>query len=483
MEKPPYPVLPEHIQNGESATPPPSYEEAMGQYQSSVCKNEQELPPLAYIDILPKCLVPGAVENKIPPKFQSFSEVLKDANAWLQCNPGIRVWKCETVERKVEKGPTIYLDSTLLHEPTYGFIAYVIGLRLWLTKNKDSDCAVQQLGVYNVVPEKKEIPVSYRAGFMGGGMAIGGSFVMAPGTIGRANLRLQSIITYEGLAKTLERINNKFKVTPLPGSILSIETRKNKIAEGFGSIDIDPEVTSWSEKGATTSKRYVHIMRIFYVHGQPANQEIYMHEVKPEMIYPSELSKPAKFEHFQEVLKKTQSWLKCQSGIQILNLDTRDAVVHEAFGNTQVDSDSTDEFNSAMIDSKYLRFIRIFYCPNINMSYTSTMLTSRLFEPVRTGIKSFETMSETMKRVEAYLNLTGLPIMNVETVHYLYNSNYHTGVDVDRSYNKIPQTSAKYWLTTIRLYFPTVYQEPSPLSLPPVKDWKLKDGSSSCSIL
>ncbi|XP_050411989.1 uncharacterized protein LOC126826892 isoform X2 [Patella vulgata] len=318
---------------------------------------------------------------------------------------------------------------------------------------------------------------------MGGGMAIGGSFVMAPGTIGRANLRLQSIITYEGLAKTLERINNKFKVTPLPGSILSIETRKNKIAEGFGSIDIDPEVTSWSEKGATTSKRYVHIMRIFYVHGQPANQEIYMHEVKPEMIYPSELSKPAKFEHFQEVLKKTQSWLKCQSGIQILNLDTRDAVVHEAFGNTQVDSDSTDEFNSAMIDSKYLRFIRIFYCPNINMSYTSTMLTSRLFEPVRTGIKSFETMSETMKRVEAYLNLTGLPIMNVETVHYLYNSNYHTGVDVDRSYNKIPQTSAKYWLTTIRLYFPTVYQEPSPLSLPPVKDWKLKDGSSSCSIL
>jgi hypothetical protein len=39
------------------------------------------------------------------------------------------VWKCETVERKVEVGPTIELDKMVIHHSTYGFNVFILGVR------------------------------------------------------------------------------------------------------------------------------------------------------------------------------------------------------------------------------------------------------------------------------------------------------------------------------------------------------------------
>ena len=54
---------------------------------------------------------------------------MRGANLWLQNNPALRVWKCETVERKVEAGPTVHLESTVHHESSYGANCYVFGVR------------------------------------------------------------------------------------------------------------------------------------------------------------------------------------------------------------------------------------------------------------------------------------------------------------------------------------------------------------------
>ncbi|KAK7492002.1 hypothetical protein BaRGS_00016666 [Batillaria attramentaria] len=66
------PVLPEHVQSGKAGVAPPSYEEVMGQFVTSVTQDMTELPPLSYIDIMPQMVDPGNMKNKIPPTFENF---------------------------------------------------------------------------------------------------------------------------------------------------------------------------------------------------------------------------------------------------------------------------------------------------------------------------------------------------------------------------------------------------------------------------
>ena len=67
----PMPILPEYV---EISAPPPSYEEIMGhQTQTSVnSQNTTDLPPLAYVDIMPRMLNPGNMRSKIAPQFDKF---------------------------------------------------------------------------------------------------------------------------------------------------------------------------------------------------------------------------------------------------------------------------------------------------------------------------------------------------------------------------------------------------------------------------
>lgn len=51
------------------------------------------------------------------------------ANYWLRANPSYGVWKCETVERKVETNGGIVMDKMIFHESTYGFNVLIRGLR------------------------------------------------------------------------------------------------------------------------------------------------------------------------------------------------------------------------------------------------------------------------------------------------------------------------------------------------------------------
>ncbi|XP_021345006.1 uncharacterized protein LOC110444969, partial [Mizuhopecten yessoensis] len=110
--------------------PPPSYEEVMGHQTVGSAKTTTaaDLPPLSYIDIMPRLIDRGNMDRKVTPQFDKFSVVVQAANMWLVGNPLYAVWKCETVERKVDKGTVIVMENMVYHEATYGFNVYIRGL-------------------------------------------------------------------------------------------------------------------------------------------------------------------------------------------------------------------------------------------------------------------------------------------------------------------------------------------------------------------
>lgn len=63
----------------------------------------------------------------------NFSTLLDAANRFLQDNPGMAVWKCESVTKMLnmsKDGTLSYeLNTMLRHEATFGFLVYIKGLR------------------------------------------------------------------------------------------------------------------------------------------------------------------------------------------------------------------------------------------------------------------------------------------------------------------------------------------------------------------
>ena len=68
-------IQPVSAEDVEKSKPPPSYEEVMGQFLTSVSEREDDLPPLSYIDIMPRMVDPGNMKNKKPPTFEKFRSV------------------------------------------------------------------------------------------------------------------------------------------------------------------------------------------------------------------------------------------------------------------------------------------------------------------------------------------------------------------------------------------------------------------------
>ncbi|XP_053381687.1 uncharacterized protein LOC128549190 [Mercenaria mercenaria] len=286
--------------------PPPSYEEIMGVYQTSVKTEQQtsDIPPLAYIDIMPRCLKAGNIAGKVAPTFDDYSAIVEAANRWLQDDPGLTVWKCESIVRKLtpaKDGTISYeLNEMLRHDATFGFTVYIKGIRLWLTKRSNPG-PPQQLGIKTVVPEKVtiEVPVNrYRHGR--GRIIIAGEVVQ--------HLHTYTITTFEGFEDTMKRLQGKLAGDPIQGEVLTIETDNVKAYEGMQK-DFDPESTCWSEN-KDKSQRNTQVIRIFYVKGSPKMEEIGYTEIIPDVIeQPDSATKQGKFETFDNVIVSLSQWV------------------------------------------------------------------------------------------------------------------------------------------------------------------------------
>ncbi|GFO42146.1 hypothetical protein PoB_006865100 [Plakobranchus ocellatus] len=472
------PILPDDVNSGKAGPAPPSYEEVMGQYETSINSSQSDIPSLAYIDIMPRILKRGNLKNNVMPTFQPFQEMVNGANSWLANNPNLAVWKCETVERKVlpgqnEAGVLVDLDSMNHFESAWGCNCYVFGIRLWLTQRPADQKGAQEIGLVNITPTPKEIPYTsvHQMGFGG----LGVRHYMS-------TYRVHTLLTYEGLRKCVQDFNAKVKDNPIPGSILNVETATLKFAEGWGiqSAESVAEMSSWHEVSGMTGRRLTQVLRLFYVKGPSTTPQIEIAEFVPTQISQSGLGKSARFADFKDAEHSLAEWLRQQSGIKILNIETREAKYSTFFNQTlELNTDSTDDFDFPMFQTSKLRFLRVFYtsAPSVS-SFMHTALTTRLFPPVRLnkGKKRFESMVETMARIDAWLKVTGLPIFGVETVSFLDEG----PSSFTKSQYSLRGFVGKNWVTAIRLYFPTAFLEPSPELLPPLPQGN--GGSSTCTL-
>lgn len=84
-------------------------------------------------------------------------------------------------------------------------------------------------------------------------------------------------------------------------------------------------------------------------------------------------------------------------------------------GRLDILSDQTDDIDDGTLDRLFLKTLRVFYVtkPSTKPPPQISFVTSKLFLPVRTGERSFESMSQTMYRIEAWLKVTGLYILQM----------------------------------------------------------------------
>lgn len=471
------PVLPEDVNSGKAGCAPPSYEEVMGQYETSVQINQPDLPALAYIDIMPRMTKAGNLKAAVMPVFQPFQEIVRGANTWLSQNPGLAVWKCETVERKVlpgQDGPGVLVDlnSMSYREAAWACNCYVFGIRMWLTQ-RPANQIPQEIGLINISPPQKEVQYTsfHRAGFLGLRHYM-------------SACRVHTLLTYEGLRKSIEEFNSKVKANPIPGSILNVETATLKFAEGFRTMSAQEvaEMSSWHETSGMTGRRRTQVLRVFYVKGAPTTPYLEIMEFVPTRIGQAGIGRPIRFAEFSDAENQAAEWLREQRGIQLLNIETREAKYSTFFnlgGEVEIDTDSTDDFDIPAYESHRLRFLRIFYTSAASTwtSYENTALTTRIFPPLRLkGESQYETMMQTMSRIDAWLKLTGLPIFGVETVQVLDEG----PASFKKSQYKLRGFVGKFWVTAIKIYFapPVAIQVPEYLVAT-----RSNTSSSSCSIL
>jgi len=367
------------------------------------------------------------------------------------------VWRCETVERKAEIGETaelpvvVDLDSTVYRQSTFGFNCYVIGLRLWLTAAAPGS-QPQELGMRTVLPTAKEVDVtSYRR--------MGGSH------FGHVMMVRNKMYTFEGIKKSVENFNQEISTSGLPGRILSAESTTIKIAEGGTRVGVAEaaDQACWSETSSTSNKRKTQIVRLFYVKGPPTKCALEIQEFLPTQLTQSSMGKPAKYAKFSDVIEQARSWMRDKQCVRVVSLETRDAKLKNTFlGTPEIETDSADDIEVGGLDIHRLRYLRVFYVTE--KSQTPEMhhawLTTRLFQPSAIGGGRYETLVQTMARVDAWLKVTGMPILNVETITQML------GQDSEMTQYNLHSFAGKHWITSIRVYFPAVYTEPCPSLLP-----------------
>ncbi|KAL3870866.1 hypothetical protein ACJMK2_038898 [Sinanodonta woodiana] len=477
------PVLPDHVAKRNI---PPSCTEFMGEYKTSVVAEQslQDMPALAYIDIMPRCINPGNIPKGIAPTFDTFSAIIEGANIWLMNNKNLCVWKCETIQRKIKKeayGLSYDLESMLDHQPIFGTDYHVLGIRMWLTKKTDQALPIQQLGVLNEVPDKESL--QFPANPIGYGQ--NGVHQYRGMSIHPMHLTMGLDFTFAGLKETVEKLNQRLAQVPLPGFILNVETATIPLdAFKNGDKSIDPEEALIRENKEKFT-RYTQVIRVYYVKGKPAQEHIGMHEFIPEIKEVPDMMKPAKFSSVTETLIQIALWLQHQQGIRVVNIQQFDVRVETHDSEVNISSNSTDEFECSLENKRMLKTFRVFFTKSnvIAAPAPPPFLASRLFVPIRTSLRSYETMSQTMYRIDAWMKLTGLPIFSVETTRLPYVDNDTQGVNLDKSDYMLAANSGRYWVQCIRVYFPNVFHEPNPIYLPMALDWKSQTQSMTCSIL
>jgi len=238
---------------------------------------------------------------------------------------------------------------------------------------------------------------------------------------------------------------------------------------------------SWQD-GYTRHKYY--FLRIFYRLGPALHETIGIADFVPEMVCDTSTWDPVpEYEGYETVVDKANQWLQHCKDIRVTNTQTLDTkyLRKAEYGGQRLDTLRT--INHKIESRARVMFLRVAYVLTEDRpeqhSFIPT-LTCRTFLPAVVADKTccggkdyqFETMKETMHRVEAWLNETGVQILCAETVavpqwyidqpdnteHSVYSGEWYLFKNREHRHKLV------YF---IRLYFCSPFREPDPRRLPP----------------
>lgn len=406
-------------------------------------------PPMTFVDFMPP-LIEEASSKDDPPVYSEFSTVLEQANQWLKGNPSFKVMKLESFLKKIADKDVVDLEQVVYHESAFGVNKYLRGLRLWLAPRLDSSEPVQEIGYLTTLPEPvdESDAESALAGFRPSRFRVA---VVLP--------------SYCGMVDMMAQLNKFLKKKPIPGSILNIETIKVKYEESANKC-LDTEKMCWADCGKE-DRVYINAIRVFYVVGKPAFEVVGYHDEIPVCINNWETIPKLRFCPFTTVVQRARNWLRNQKGIRVVNMQTVEVYCDRTSkGEAKVHHELCGYGEAANQDSQFARVLRIFFVQDSKSEeslYSSLDLSTRLFIPSRRGQwgKNCESFSKTMQRVILWLQLSKNPIFGVETVnHQFCPDSYGTGVKENDAGISLNATSGKYFITTVRLFFPCQFQDP-----------------------
>lgn len=432
--------------------------------------HSSEPVPMTFVEFLPRLITESASTQEAP-IYAEFSTVLEQANQWLKGNQAYQVMKLETYVKKLLDKDELDADCVVYHESSHGINKYLKGLRLWLTPSLDPTAVPQQIGYLTVMPDPSDgNEVSAEAY----------NSVFHPARF-RANTTAPS---YCGQPDVMEKLNKFLKKKPLPGTILNVETIKIKY-EDTDVKCLDTEKMCWADCGRT-DRIYVYGTRIYYIIGKPTFETLCYYDVVPTCLNNFEPMARLRVTPFMSVVQRARQWLKIQKGIRVVNMQTLDVFCDRVRdGEAKFHSDKCGHAEPNATDLQFAKVLRIFYTQDSKSDvqpYELVDLNSRLFIPTRRGQygKVYESFSKTMQRITAWLQLTKTPIFGMETVYYPFSpDSYGSGVKDDSAMSTLIANSGKFFIMTVRLYFPCDFEEPDPKLLPPVEE---EEGWWACSV-
>ncbi|XP_074645623.1 uncharacterized protein LOC141901933 isoform X2 [Tubulanus polymorphus] len=410
---------------------------------------------LGYLDFWPVMLKKGGTFSF--PEYEPFGPCIQRCNDYLMANPHLEVITVESVETKIRYGAGVnpeimaYMDYT-------NAMSFVRGLRLWIRPRQEPG-PPQQLAHINVMP---------------GLLKKGGVFSEA---------------VFENLSTVVDNVNKMFRDKPLPGRILTIETQDMKMNHGLFSSNhtINPDQSAWVE---CPGHIFLFVLRIFYIVGPPAMEEIGFSDSLPTCLKEGSWTKLPHFTPVHQTVLQAQDWIKkYQSSVRITNVQAIEHKVNYGMNftaSTAFDPSKMSYWNRQL--TVFVRGIRVAYVKamegySIPPSVRPIVLTERVFYPVQlTNCKTFqlptfETLSQTMHRANEWLKHVDANVVGVETIAIRIMARaYGMGpeyIGADASFS-VGEGGKKrggcIMQIVLRIYLDNYYTEPPPHLLPPVPE-------------
>ncbi|CAD5120486.1 DgyrCDS9052 [Dimorphilus gyrociliatus] len=399
-----------------------------------------------YKDFIPKCIKDS--NDFSATIYQSLSDLVDDANAWLRTENMYRVTGCESIGATLPNasyniGTTVNPDYCKLlvqgdeDKKKYPTCKIVNCLRIYYRFKDENESEIpSQIGYYNLVPKLK--------------LSL-----------------LWSNKTPENITEAIKRFNTTSKSELIPGKILNMETQVAYI----DTIDTNYDGVAFEESEKSKFRPKNSFIRIFYENVECPKEQIGCKDFVPKRIKNDFLFGNHIYENFSQTMEKVSKWVSSQLNIRVINVQTL-FVEYDKVGSTDI-NDNTQNIQSKYCTLFYVQVIRVYYTTLTTPLETPISLTYRVFIPC--CVKKSLDMDE-YERFETLYNREILPfirynlavgIINIEMVP-IYISSSEDGETMS-SKNRKSLTLVKY----VRIYFDGRIQEPPigyyeiPTPLPP----------------